>query len=293
MTARNPVEASPPVVARLERELTRRLGRRAAVRQVNNAPEWYVADPVFSFLQRGRVNHANGYRVGLHYDGDVNELSFRIVHSPAMAEFLKENLSLATLRRTVARTASTCEDSAVWWSSRQAIRDGEHLGTRTLLGPAGEVLAELDQLTDEAFTRDLFPRVPGATWRGSYFGVHLADRASRLSVAALVEIVDVAWPLVLALYPQAPAERRDASLARRLRSMVPRACEFLQIRDLPKVAAMACAGRIEGAHIVPHARGGSDLLKNGLWLCAAHHRVTEGKLAGTRTATTVDVRFVP
>ena len=54
-----------------------------------------------------------------------------------------------------------------------------------------------------------------------------------------------------------------------------------------------CDGIVQAAHIKPHHKGGSDKLTNGLWLCEKHHRMTEGKLTGSRDLEHIDVKYRP
>jgi len=76
---------------------------------------------------------------------------------------------------------------------------------------------------------------------------------------------------------------------------IPQCCEFRKIRGTEKsLIEEDCPDddNLQAAHIKPHATGGSDEPENGLWLCAYHHRVTEGHLKGRRDASGVNVRFV-
>jgi len=69
-------------------------------------------------------------------------------------------------------------------------------------------------------------------------------------------------------------------------------CEIRKIKNLPKsVIGTPCSGQVEGVHITPYKDGGSDKLQNGVWLCNAHHRLTEGKLAGSRGVDRFEVEY--
>lgn len=58
-------------------------------------------------------------------------------------------------------------------------------------------------------------------------------------------------------------------------------CEYSKIEN---ISHCECDGsEVQAAHIVPHAQGGSDRYWNGMWLCAKHHRMTEGRVAGSRS----------
>ena len=69
-------------------------------------------------------------------------------------------------------------------------------------------------------------------------------------------------------------------------------CEYERIAGVPKLDCDGSA--VEAAHIIAYARGGSDRAWNGVWLCAKHHRATEGRLSGRRSGqdlSDVQVRF--
>ena len=57
-------------------------------------------------------------------------------------------------------------------------------------------------------------------------------------------------------------------------------CEHRKIDGLD--SRLACAGRLEAAHIRPYQQGGSGDASNGLWLCHVHHCETEGRIEGNR-----------
>ena len=95
------------------------------------------------------------------------------------------------------------------------------------------------------------------------------------------------------LYPSKPLFKRDASLNRSMQK-IERKCEFRAIQGLPQeILDAGCDGIVQAAHIKPHHKGGSDKLTNGLWLCEKHHRMTEGKLTGSRDLEHIDVKYRP
>ncbi|HEX5268846.1 MAG TPA: hypothetical protein VFW33_00100 [Gemmataceae bacterium] len=51
--------------------MSEKLGRPAHCRKVRNRQQWYVSDPVFSFVQHGMKKGDTGYRVGFMVDMDV------------------------------------------------------------------------------------------------------------------------------------------------------------------------------------------------------------------------------
>lgn len=292
-TRRNPPTATVPSVVSLIADAVRaRLGREPYVRQVKNEREWWISDPVFSFIQHGFRKGATGYRVGFFYSEELDLLSFYLVHSPVMARLLKENFSTEVVLDVAKKTAKYRGRSVVFWGSRVARKAGKR-----------EAAVEEEKISD--FSRelrswendvgiknDLFPSIPNqgkgtgqAKWAGNDFGLLLGEGVSRFDASAIGRLVAGAWPMMLMLYPREALEKRVASLARNLTSAgIPKACEVSCIAGIEKLLghATACAGRLEGAHIKPHALGGTDLANNGLWLCQRHHRLTEGHLAGTR-----------
>lgn len=292
----------PLIVQRLSEAVSDRLGRPAYCRSVRNRDDWYVTDPVFSFVQQGMKKGATGYRVGYLFDSERNTIRFVLVHSPLMARLFKRNLAFPTLLDVVQRTASYRNSHWLLWSSKLAVRKGfkiDRIEAESLAEFVGH-LRDFDER--HGFIQDMFHRVGfrgkgegAAHWAGNTFYLHLADQLDELaSRASVARFVEASWPLFLCLYPVNPIEHRTASLARSLRvSGVPRVCEFTSIR-LPSGTGISplCRGEVQGAHIKPDALGGSDRAENGLWLCEYHHRATEGRLSGNRNGPKVKVAFV-
>jgi 5-methylcytosine-specific restriction endonuclease McrA len=142
---------------------------------------------------------------------------------------------------------------------------------------------------------DLFPELPsigragtGEAVRGSDFYLLLTDyhkiefaKTDEIAAKRAAEVIDAAWHLFSCLYPWESPKKRDASLRRAMLSSPGLCnCEYDQIVGVPKSDCDGSA--VEAAHIVPYARGGSDRSWNGVWLCAKHHRITEGRLSGCR-----------
>ena len=79
-------------------------------------------------------------------------------------------------------------------------------------------------------------------------------------------------------------ETRNARLRAKLAKVTGPAkqcsCEHRKIDGLD--SRFACSGPLEGAHIKPYQKGGSDTADNGLWLCRVHHCETEGRIEGNR-----------
>lgn len=294
----------PLIVQRLSEAVSDRLGRPAYCRSVRNGGDWFVTDPVFSFVQQGMKKGATGYRVGYFFDSEDNTIRFVLVHSPLMARLFKRNLALSTLVDVVQRTAAYRQSHWLYRNSKRAIRVG-FKGDRIEADSLAEFVGHLRDFDERyGFIEDMFPRVGtrgkgegAARWAGNTFYLHLADRLDELaSRASVARFVESSWPLFLCLYPVSPIEHRTASLARSLRvSGAPRVCEFASIR-LPSGTGISplCRGEVQGAHIKPDALGGSDRAENGLWLCECeyHHRATEGRLSGNRNGTKVKVGFV-
>ncbi len=303
MSRRNPHSSiAPQVVLEFGRAVEAKIGRPSYIRQVKNRKEWFISDPVFSFVQHGLRKGATGYRVGYFYSHKEDLLAFYLVHSPIMAQLFKKNLSVQSLIYAATTTSSFRSKSLLGWSSRAAKSDGGNI--------AGIEEMEIDSFVarlkefDNAvgFVNDLFPTLKNqktgigpATWAGNDFFLLLAENASALSAGDIASIVQSTWPLFLCLYPIDAIEQRVASLARNLKAAkLPKVCEYDQIKDIPdeKEISSWCRGEIEGSHIKPHSLGGSDRLENGLWLCQYHHRATEGRLVGSRSSKTLNVRFI-
>jgi len=143
-----------------------------------------------------------------------------------------------------------------------------------------DFLNKIDELEKYGFARSLFSKSKvGKTGVGNIFGLCLANHCRGEEI---VNVIEKSWPLFLWLYPTRPAFKRNAFLNRSLQK-VERECEIKKIKNLPKtILETPCSGPIEGAHIIPYKNGGSDKLQNGVWLCNIHHRLTEGKLDGSR-----------
>jgi hypothetical protein len=297
MSRKNPVAIDNEFVVRFQAALSRKLGRPALARKVKNENKWWITDPVFSFIQRGLQKGVTGYRAGFHYNAETDELSFYLVHSRLMATVLKANINVDLLIRAIEQTWRFRDTNYLYWSSRVAKKIEGH-GTTTIQSINLKLCkARIRQFDNQyGIPNDLFPihrRKDGekAKYKGNDFFVLLAENCTTLTETEIAELLDSSWQLFCCLYPTEPLERRSAALARSLRSAkIALECEYATILGLPKarVIGKQCAGKIQGAHIKPHALGGSDKAENGLWLCEHHHRSTEGKLQGTRGA----VRFV-
>lgn len=98
------------------------------------------------------------------------------------------------------------------------------------------------------------------------------------------KITDAILPLMNWCLPLTEHPGRVASLAAALKGEgYAQTCEFPRIFGGPdNFYSDPCSGKVEGAHIRPHAKGGVANAANGLWLCGHHHRESEGKLRGER-----------
>ena len=203
------------------------------------------------------------------------------------------------LTEVVQRTAGFRHSHWVYRSSKRAVRGGFD-GDRIESASLAEFVALIRDFDDrDGFITDMFPRRLNtgkgggiARYAGNTFSLHLADASNELdSRAGVVRLVEASWPLFLCLYPVKPIERRAASLARSLRARgIPCHCEFSALRLPPGTSINPlCRGEVQGAHIKPDARGGSDRAENGLWLCEYHHQATEGRLSGRRNSESVEV----
>lgn len=295
-------QTTPLVVRRLVEAVSQKLGRPAHCRKVNNQDRWWVFDPVFSFIQHGMKTGVTGYRAGYFLARDHNYIGFHLVHSPVLAKLFKRNLELATLIEVVSRTAKWRESHFVYFSSRRTL-DPDLNGVRITADSLGTFVEQLEHFDQRyGFVDNLFPgrRAASKSGRlrvaGNDFFLRLADDFKALSNPQNVsKFVQHTWPLFLCLYPIKPIEQRRASLARSLRAQkILKICEFGSL-SLPRGVniSLECRGSVQGAHIMPYSKGGSDRAENGIWLCEAHHRATEGRLSGSRTTQEIHVKFVP
>ncbi|HRS97560.1 MAG TPA: hypothetical protein P5040_05190, partial [Smithella sp.] len=152
-----------------------------------------------------------------------------------------------------------------------------------------EFLHELDEIEINGFTRSVFGKdTKGKTGVGNIFVLSLGRGFSKIDVS---KIIAKSWYLFLWLYPSKPVFTRNAALNRSLKK-VEAQCEIGKIKNIPKnILSSVCSGQIEAAHIKPHKQGGSDRLSNGIWLCNNHHRITEGKLEGSRGVDSFEVNY--
>jgi hypothetical protein len=294
----------PEVVRRITDAVSERLGRPSHCRQVRNREAWYVSDPVLSFIQQGMKKGQTGYRVGYYYDGYDKSVWFNLVHAPVMAKLFKKNLVASSLFQILRSTTGYRAQNRIYRSSRHAMElSGVKDGCDVALESTNDFLGLLKRFDDQyGFVDDLFP-TPKNTGKlggkapvaGNTFCLKLADKSALLQSATEVgRLVKLSWPLFLCLYPIKPLETRTAGLARNMRAKgIVKRCEFPSI-SLPLRTHInsLCRGEIQGAHIKPDSLGGSDRCENGLWLCAYHHRATEGKLKGRRSGDQIDVKYI-
>lgn len=302
----------PKGVAFIKDALAERLGRPAAIRSMKSDPsEWYIFDPCFSVIQRGVGSSNRGYRSGIQVrNGDI---SFYNVHSRTPAKLLKTNLKQRP--KAIISAAEGCLHMRNYhylhFSSRKISRQtGARRWADTVRVIESPVWRDFKNEIERdlgSIVKDLFPELPstgkagtGEAVRGSDFCLLLADynqiefaMTDRLAAQRAAEVIDAAWHLFACLYPWEQSRRRDASLRRAMLSSPGlRDCEYEQIAGIP---LSDCDGSaVEAAHIIPYARGGSDRAWNGVWLCAKHHRATEGKLTGRRNGQNladIQVRF--
>jgi len=304
---------APRGVLFLQEALAERMGRPAAIRAVkSNTSQWYISDPSFSVIQRGTGSNPRGHRSGIFVDND--EISFHNVHSRTPALLLRRNLLQQPEALLIAseRTRHLREYHYLHFSSRAASRaSGGKKWDDTVKIIESSSWDEFKQQisTDPcALVRDMFPELPsagkvgtGVPVRGSDFYLLLADyrkieleKSDEAAARRATEVIDAAWNLFACLYPWDSPRARDASLRRAMLSKPGLLdCEYNKIKDSD---CSDCDGSaVQAAHIVPHARGGSDRYWNGMWLCSKHHRMTEGRVKGSRSRSNpleLDVRLI-
>ncbi|OGL43966.1 MAG: hypothetical protein A2161_02250 [Candidatus Schekmanbacteria bacterium RBG_13_48_7] len=274
----------PEIVTVIVETVSEKLGRESIFRRVNNREEYFILDLAFSYFQKADRNRRNDYRSGYLYiaNKERKRLLFALAHTPIMSLFFKNNFDYETFRAIIANTAKYRDENYLRFS-RKGIK--EEIRTPNL-----EVfLNKLDELDTYGLTKTVFGKSrAGKTGVGNIFGVCLA---SDFNQEAIGEIIQNSWDLFLWLYPSKPVFKRNASLNRNLQGINSK-CEIGKIKNLPKVVAETpCSRQVEGAHITPYKDGGSDKLQNGVWLCNAHHRLTEGKLEGGRGIDRFEVEY--
>ncbi len=305
--------AEPRGVAFIKDALAERLGRPAATRVAKRNPsEWYVFDPCFAVIQRGVGSANRGYRSGIQINnGDV---SFYNVHSRTPAKLLKTNLKQRP--EAIINAAEGCihlrDYHYLHFSSHKMSHQtgGKRAADtiRVIESPMWKDFKREIESDLAGIVKDLFPELPsagkvgtGEAIRGSDFCLFLADyhrielaKSDEVAAKRATEVINAAWHLFSCLYPWESPKKRDASLRRAmLSSLGLQSCEYGQIIDAPNSDCEGSA--VEAAHIIPYARGGSDRDWNGVWLCAKHHRMTEGRLTGCRDhsdLSNVQVRFL-
>jgi hypothetical protein len=269
----------PSAVRRLTDVVGNKLGRPAHCRKVRNSDEWYIYDPVFSFVQQGMKKGNAGYRVGYMYKYNTHSVWFRLVHSPIVAKLFKRNLVLSSMIEVLRSTVKYRRRHYLQWSSKEAVRSGSKRGCRAIYSDSfDDFVGCIEEFDSQfGFVDDLFPKKPttgkgkgNAPVAGNTFYLKLCDKSSSIrSLSSLTHLVDHTWQLFLCLYPVKPIESRTAGLARKLRSRgIPRICEFESIA-LPRGLDISplCRGEVQGAHIKPDALGGSDLSFGPLCHC--------------------------
>jgi 5-methylcytosine-specific restriction endonuclease McrA len=297
----------------LQEALAERMGRPAVIRGVKgNSSQWYISDPSFSVLQRGAGSNPRGYRSGIFVDRD--EISFHNVHSRTPALLLRKNLMQQpeALLNASERTLHLRRYHYLHFSSRIMCRRSDSkkwADTVRVIESASWNEFKKEISTDPcALVRDMFPDLPsagkvgsGTPVRGSDFYLLLADyrkieyaKSDEVCANRASQVIDAAWHLFACLYPWDSPRARDASLRRAMLSKPGLLdCEF---RKIVNSDHSECDGtEVQAAHIVPHARGGSDRYWNGMWLCSKHHRMTEGRVTGSRSRSNpveLDVRLI-
>lgn len=258
--------------------------------------------PSFAVIQRGVGSNSRGYRSGIFVDND--QINFFNIHSRTPAMLLRRNLLsrpealLNAAELTVhlrsyhylhfsSRSLSRATGAKTWAETIRVVESPSWKDFRS------EISSETSSLI-----RDMFPKLPsagkvgtGEAVRGSDFCLLLADYSSienaesdDVAEERASQIIETAWHLFYCLYPWDSPKRRDDSLRRAMLSKSGPGllgCEFSKIEGS---CDSECDGSaVQAAHIVPHAHGGSDRFWNGVWLCAKHHRMTEGRVIGGRS----------
>lgn len=275
---------TPDIVNEIVSTVSRKLGREAIYRKVNNRDEYFILDLAFSYFQKADRNRRNDYRSGyLYYKKDnTNYLLFVLAHTPIMTSFFKKNFDYEGFKKIIISTSKFRDESALLC---KRINKKEIIKSKNI----NEFIHQLDEIEKHGLIKSVFAKsTTGKTGIGNIFALGLGKGFKDEDIS---KIIDKSWNLFLWLYPSKPLFKRNASLNRSLQK-IDRKCEIKKIKNLIKsILTTACSGQVEGAHIKPHKDGGSDKLENGIWLCNQHHRLTEGKLEGNRGTDTFEVRY--
>ncbi len=275
---------TPAIVNDIVKTVSEKLGREAIYRKVNNREEYFILDLAFSYFQKADRNRRNDYRCGylyFHKEGK-NQLLFVLAHTPIMTSFFKNNFEYEMFRDIIQDTAQYRDTHFLRFK-----RNSKYERIRT--SNIQEFLHELEEVEKNGFTRSVFGKDnKSKTGVGNIFVVCLGSGFKKEDINI---IISKSWYLFLWLYPSRPVFTRNAALNRSLQKIEAK-CEIDKVKNIPQnILRSVCSGQIEAAHIKPHKLGGSDKLSNGLWLCNHHHRVTEGKLEGTRGLDAFEVKY--
>lgn len=277
--------------------VSQKLGREACVRQVKNEETYFILDNAFSYFQKADRDRQVGYRAGYCINKGVttlgaNDLQFIMVHSPIMFSFFQQNFDYATFRNMLEETAQYRKRSHYL---QYVLYDKQRKNKETFVIDNKDInsfLKEVDAVEEKyGFAKTILSSKNSSQHNlGNTFYLELAWRPRLRDIP---DIIDKTWDLFMWLYPSKPLFTRDASLYRSMQK-VERKCEFRSIQGLPQeILDAECSGVVQAAHIKPHSKGGSDKLTNGLWLCEKHHRMTEGRLTGSRDLESIDVKYRP
>lgn len=290
------LERQPREVDVLCDAVSKKLGREACVRKVKNQNSYFIIDNAFSYFQKADRNRQVGYRAGYCFYRNPqkfteNLLQFIIVHSPIMFSFFHDNFDYDRFKDIIKETAKYRDIdhlTYVLYDKNRKDREFFQVDKENL----DDFIKELDVIEEKyGFVKTLLSAKNSSKHNlGNTFYV---DLAQGILIEDIPDIIDKTWDLFMWLYPSKPLFKRDASLYRSMQK-IERKCEFRAIHGLPQeILDAECDGIVQAAHIKPHHKGGSDKLTNGLWLCERHHRMTEGKLTGSRDLEHVDVKYRP
>lgn len=275
--------------------VSQKLGREACIRQVKNEESYFILDNAFSYFQKADRDRQVGYRTGYCFNNGVtwlgtDNLKFIILHSPIMFSFFQQNFDYATFRNMLEETARYRKRSH---HMQYVLYDKQRKNKEVCVIDKKDIndfLKEVDAVEEKyGFAKTIFSRKNSSQHNlGNTFYLELAWRPRLRDIP---DIIEKTWNLFLWLYPSKPLFTRDASLYRSMQK-IERKCEFRDIKGLPAdMFETECEGVIQAAHIKPHSKGGSDKLNNGLWLCEKHHRMTEGRISGSRDTEKIDVIY--
>ncbi|MBK8202618.1 MAG: HNH endonuclease [Bdellovibrionales bacterium] len=260
-----------------------------------NLPSYVIYSPVFQSVQRSsKDDHRSDYRTGLKiyfYNNGV-EVGISSLFSPTLLRNFLTNIGQNNLEKVFSNLIRLSSGSFyTGWASKQLLKSNRHLSrvkrtSEDFWFQEGQIdsLKAFYSLLAEREISSSWLKDVGCTPPPSGKGLYPLGRGSAFEFGAyflknereeIGKTVKLLTPLLRNFLSAQREVYRNSNLKRSLDAY------FVTHKLEKKCARLGCtrAGNLAAAHIVPHAKGGSDVPTNGVWLCASHHREQEGKSA--------------